>query len=224
MKTRTILMAVIAVIAVFGMLTIAGVLYAKTINETVSKNEHTMDKPKLSKSEELRTNMRKLWEDHIVWTRNVILNITDGLPGTDQAVSRLLKNQDDIGDAIKPYYGSEAGKKLTSLLKPHITIAADVVTAAKKGDKGALDIADKKWHSNADEISAFLSSANPDWKLADMKTMMNDHLKYTTDEAVARLKKDYNGDISAYDKVHKEILMMSDMLADGIIKQFPDKF
>ena len=177
-----------------------------------------------SKSEQLRMAMHKLWEDHIVWTRNVILNIMDDLPGTDQAVSRLLKNQDDIGNAVKPFYGEAGGKELTRLLREHITTAADLLKAAKTGNNSAFDAANKKWSANADEISDFLSKANPNWKLNDMKKMMHDHLTLTTDEAVARLKKDYAADVKAYDKVHDEILMMADMLTDGIIKQFPGKF
>lgn len=172
----------------------------------------------------LKANMRQLWEEHVTWTRNVILCLVDELPGTDQAVKRLLQNQVDIGNAIKPYYGEEAGKKLTALLTPHITISAEVVKAAKAGDKAALDEANKRWYGNADEISEFLSKANPHWGLTDMKMMMNDHLQLTTDEAVQRIKKDYNADVIAFDKVHIEILMMSDMLAEGIIKQFPLKF
>lgn len=172
----------------------------------------------------LKTNMRQLWEEHVIWTRNVILCIVDELPGTDQAVKRLLQNQVDIGNAIKPYYGEEAGKKLTALLTPHITISAEVVKAAKAGNTAALDEANKRWYANADEISEFLNKANSNWKLTEMKMMMNDHLKLTTDEAVQRIKKDYDADVIAYDKVHLEILQMSDMLADGIVKQFPEKF
>ena len=177
-----------------------------------------------SKGEQLRMAMHKLWEDHIVWTRNVILNIMDDLPGTEQAVNRLLSNQDDIGNAVKPFYGEAGGKELTRLLREHITTAADLLKAAKAGNNTAFDAANKKWIANADEISEFLSKANPNWKLADMKKMMHDHLTLTTDEAVARLKKDYAADVKAYDKVHDEILMMADMLTDGIIKQFPGKF
>jgi hypothetical protein len=179
---------------------------------------------KTSKSEQLRMAMHKLWEDHIVWTRNVILNIMDDLPGTEQAVNRLLSNQDDIGNALKPFYGDAGGKELTRLLREHITTAADLLKAAKTGNNSAFDAANKKWFANADEISNFLSKANPHWKLDDMKKMMNEHLTLTTNEAVARLKKDYAADVKAYDKVHDEILMMADMLTDGIIKQFPGKF
>lgn len=190
----------------------------------VSAQSHKMASVDRSESEELRTNMRKLWEDHVTWTRNVILCIMDDLPGTDQAVNRLLKNQDDIGNAIKPVYGDDAGNKLTSLLRTHITQAADLLKAAKKDDQTAFDQVNKKWSENADEISVFLSKANPNWKLNDMKKMMHDHLTLTTDEAVARKKKDYTADVTAYDKVHDEILEMADMLSDGIIKQFPTKF
>lgn len=177
-----------------------------------------------AKASELKTNMRKLWEDHVTWTRNVICCLVDGLPGQDKALARLLQNQDDIGSAVKAYYGDEAGNKLTGLLHDHITISADVVNAAKAGDNAKLDDANKRWTANADEISTFLSSANPNWKLEDMKSMMHDHLKLTTDEAVARIKKDYDADVKAYDKVHDEILQMADMLAGGIVKQFPGKF
>jgi hypothetical protein len=179
---------------------------------------------KTSKSEQLRTAMHKLWEDHIVWTRNVILNIMDDLPGTEQAVNRLLQNQDDIGNAVKPFYGEAGGKELTRLLREHITVAADLLKAAKEGNNSAFETANKKWIANADEISGFLGKANPNWKLEDMKKMMHDHLTLTTEEAVARLKKDYAADVKAYDKVHEEILLMADMLTGRIIKQFPAKF
>jgi hypothetical protein len=174
---------------------------------------------------ELKTDMRRLWDDHVVWTRNVILNIIDDLPGTDEAVKRLMKNQDDIGNAIKPYYGEEAGKKLTDLLHTHISQAADLLKAAKKDDNAAFDAINKKWKMNADEIAEFLSKANPDnWKSDEMKKMMQEHLTLTTNEAVARKKKDYAGDIAAFDKVDDAILKMSDMLSMGITAQFPEKF
>jgi hypothetical protein len=206
---------------ILNVLTVFSLLFFGT--NTFSQMSHDPHSAVLSQSD-FKAAMRKLWEDHIVWTRNVILNVIDGLEGTDKAVERLLKNQDDIGNAVKPYYGDDAGKQLTQLLYTHITTAADLLKAAKVNDDKAFNDANKKWYDNADEIAAFLSGANPNWKKKDMTQMMHDHLELTTAEAVARLKKDYSADVAAYDKVHDEILMMSDMLADGIMKQFPEKF
>jgi hypothetical protein len=169
--------------------------------------------------------MDKLWEDHVTWTRMYIVSVTSDLPDADLAAQRLLQNQVDIGDAIKPVYGDDAGKQLTSLLNDHILIAAELLSAAKAGDNAEFEDANQRWYDNADEIAAFLNSANPKhWPLVDMQAMMRSHLDLTLDEAVARLNGDWAGDVAAYDKVHDEILHMADMLTEGILAQFPSKF
>lgn len=169
--------------------------------------------------------VRRLWEDHITWTRVYIISSLAGLPEADTAAQRLLQNQVDIGNAIKPFYGDQAGNQLTSLLKDHILTAADLLAAAKSGDNAKFEAANKRWYENANQIAGLLNSANPeDWPLSDMQSMMKSHLDLTLEEATARLKGDWAGDVVAYDKVHDEILEMADMLTSGMIKQFPDKF
>jgi hypothetical protein len=169
--------------------------------------------------------MRKLWDDHITWTRLFIVDFNAGSPETDATLQRLLRNQVDIGDAIAPYYGSDAGGKLTDLLKQHILQAGDVLAAAKAGDATKLDVASKRWYANANDIAAFVHGANPDaWPLAEAQAMMKSHLDDTTAEAVAHLKGDWAADIAAYDKVRDQILGMADMLSAGVIRQFPDRF
>jgi hypothetical protein len=183
-----------------------------------------MAQPEKSTACDLKSDMRKLWEDHITWTRNVIFNILDDLPGTTQAVTRLLNNQVDIGNAIKPFYGNAAGDHLTVLLHEHITLAADILTALKANNTADFTTANTQWYVNADSIARFLSLLNPFWPYAEMKEMMFDHLDLTTDEVLARKNADYEADVIAYDKVHLEILAMADMLTEGIVKQFPNKF
>jgi len=173
---------------------------------------------------ELKMAMRKLWEDHITYTRNYIISALAGLPDGDAVAKRLLANQDDIGDAIKPYYGGDAGKKLSALLHDHILIATEVVKAAKSGDKEPLAIAQTKWSSNGKDIAAFLSGANPNWSRKDLEKMLQKHLDLTTGEVVGRLQKDWAKDIESYDAGHLHMLMFADMLTDGIVKQFPAKF
>lgn len=168
--------------------------------------------------------MRQLWEEHIVYTRNYIISDLADLPDKDAVAQRLLRNQDDIGNAIKPYYGDEAGNKLSALLRDHIMVATEVVTAAKGGDKAQLAAAQEKWTANGKEIAGFLSSANPNWPRATLEEMLQKHLDLTSGEVVGRLNKDWAADIKAYDEGHAHMLMFADTLTEGIAKQFPDKF
>jgi hypothetical protein len=173
---------------------------------------------------DLRNAMRQLWEEHIVYTRNFIISALADLGDTDKVAERLLRNQDDIGNAVKPFYGEEAGKKLAALLRDHILIAADIVKAAKAGNNDGVAGGEKRWHANADEIATFLSGANPNWPKAVLTDMLYKHLDFTTTEVISRIKKDWPADIEAYDKGHAHMLMFADSLTDGIVKQFPKKF
>jgi len=174
---------------------------------------------------DFRNAMRKLWEDHITYTRSYIVEAGADLPGKDATAQRLLANQDDIGNAIKPFYGDAAGSQLTTLLKDHILGAVDLIAAAKAGDNAKIQAASDKWYANANDIAAFLSSANPtNWPLGTMQSEMKMHLDLTTTEAVDQLKGNYAASVADYDKVHAEILGMADILSTGIVNQFPDKF
>jgi hypothetical protein len=206
-RTLSIVLAVVAA---------AGVLAQASATATPTQSE---------KAVALRSAMDKLWEDHITWTRMVIVDFAAGLPDLTTAEARLLRNQADIGNAIKPYYGRAAGNKLTSLLRAHILEAVPVLQAAKAGDKAKLTTALNAWYANANQIAAFLSKANPrNWPLPMMRTMMKQHLALTTKEGVARLQGNWKADVAAYDQVHAEILHMSAMLSDGIIRQFSTRF
>jgi hypothetical protein len=188
-------------------------------------DDNDLSSTETAKFKTFNEDMRALWSDHVIWTRNVILNVMDGTPGTDEAVNRLLQNQVDIGNAIKPYYGDSAGNELTNLLTEHINTAAALLTAAKNDDTGAFNTANSAWYANADEIATFLNVANPDnFGLTEWKTMMKNHLDLTLQEAVARKTGDFVTDVATFDEVYAQILMMADMLAEGIANQFPDKF
>jgi hypothetical protein len=173
----------------------------------------------------LHDNMRRLWEDHITWTRLFIVSASADLPDTPATTQRLLRNQEDIGDAIKPFYGRAAGERLTSLLKEHILVAADLLASAKAGDQDGVERHSSTWYRNADQIGTFLNKANPDhWPRREMRSMMREHLDLTLKEAVAHLERRHRTDIRTYDRIHRQILGMADMLSDGIAAQFPKRF
>ncbi|MFD0048022.1 glycosyltransferase [Actinomycetes bacterium NPDC127524] len=172
----------------------------------------------------LQGTMRKLWIDHTIWTRSYIVSAIDGLKDQDKVLTRLLKNQEDIRNAIKPYYGEAAGNTLTALLKEHILLAGKVIDAAKSGNQNDIKKYNAEWYKNADSLAAFLSKANPGWSKKDLQSLLYIHLKLVTDQVIPRIKKDWDAEILAYDMGEDHIIKLADYLSSGIIKQFPKKF
>jgi hypothetical protein len=168
--------------------------------------------------------MRKLWEDHVTWTRLAIVTFADGSGGFSATAGRLLQNQADIGDALKPFYGTANGDHLAALLHDHITIAVEVLQAAKAGDSQAFADASARWYANANDIADFLASLNPNWPQDTMRADMKTHLDQTLAEAAHELGGDYEASVTDYEAVHGHILAMADMLSDGIMAQFPGQF
>ena len=172
----------------------------------------------------LQLALRRLWSDHVIWTREYVVAAIANAPDAQAAATRLLANQEHIGSAIVPFYGEQAGQALTDLLKQHIMIAVDLIEAAKAGEAEKFADADQRWDGNARDIAALLSSANPNWPEDDVVDLLRQHLKLTKDEATARLGQRWEDDIEAFDQILTEILTVSDALSAGIVKQFPDRF
>lgn len=174
--------------------------------------------------EELKLKVRELWAEHVIWTRMFIMSVADNTTDKAPVTKRLLQNYEDMADAMKMYYGNDTGNKFGDLVEEHLLIAASLVEAAKAGNSTGAADAEKKWYANADEIAAFENSINPNWDKAAMMTMWHDHLRLTKDEAVARLTKNYPADIATFDQIETLANTMADSMAEGIVKQFPDKF
>lgn len=169
--------------------------------------------------------MRELWEQHVAWTRLAIVDFASGSGGFPATAARLMQNQVDIGNAIKPYYGAEAGDELTKLLHEHIAIAVEVMQAAKAGDSAALKAASTRWYANANSIADFLAKADPKhWPQDMMRQMMKVHLDQTLTEASDQLTGKFAASAAEYDQIETHILEMADSLSAGIIAAFPARF
>jgi hypothetical protein len=169
--------------------------------------------------------MRKLWEDHVTWTRLAIVTFADDSPSFDATAGRLLQNQKDLGDAIKPFYGKKAGNQLTALLNEHILVAVELLQAAKAGDTAKVTDAAARWYANGNDIADFLAAANPRfWPKKAMRAGMKAHLDQTLAEAQHELSGDYAASVADYEIVHAHMLGMADTLSNGIMRTFPRRF
>jgi hypothetical protein len=169
--------------------------------------------------------MRKLWEDHVTWTRLAIVEFAAADPGLTPTVTRLLQNQTDIGNAIAPFYGAAAGQQLTMLLDTHINLAVALLQDAKAGNTTAFAADEANWYDNANQIADFLSAANPRfWPDDVMRAFMKEHLDQTLAEAQDELGGNYTASINDYEAIHLHILALADLLSSGIMRQFPNRF
>ncbi|RUT35910.1 glycosyltransferase [Paenibacillus zeisoli] len=189
--------------------------------ETAQERSSTCLSPHMVK---LKTDMQKAWIDHTIWTRSYIVSAISNRPDQQDVLNRLLQNQQDIGNLIKPYYGEAAGNKLANLLREHIQIAAKIVAAAKAGNQSDVKKLDADWHRNADDIAKFLSTANPNWQFKELQEMLYTHLQLITEIVLDCLKGDWKADIAATDKNEIHMIHLADILTEGIVKQFPSKF
>ena len=171
---------------------------------------------------ELRATLRRLWMEHVLWTRLVIISTYANLPDLAAATQRLLRNQKDISDALRPFIGNVAADQLTELLREHILGAAEVLAASKANlvptrETGIrLGIAATSWYANAERISDFLAGAG----LGDYRTGMRQHLDQTMAESAARLRGDWAADVVAYDAAEIHILGLADGLAAAIEQRY----
>lgn len=168
----------------------------------------------------LLNTLRKLWEQHVMWTRSFIISTASELPDLVFVTNRLLQNPGDFAAVLSKFYGIQNANKFKELLTQHLLIGADLVNAAKQGDTAKAADARKRWYENADEIAAFLASINPYWNQKEWQTLLYDHLKMTENEAALRLTGKYKDDINQYDAIEDEALEMADYMYSGIVNQF----
>jgi hypothetical protein len=225
---RTALLATLVVFALGAVLLGVGLSHQPTpaaaLPAAQDPPEHSMA-VKTASQLAFHDQMRRLWEDHITWTRLAIVTLAAGTSGFDTTAARLLQNQDDIGNAFRPYYGDANAARLTSLLHDHITIAVEILQAAKAGDSAGVSAASDRWYANANDIADFWASINPRlWPDPVMRADMKAHLDQTLAEAVDELGGNFAAGVAEYEIVHQHILAMADMLTNGIIGQFPKAF
>lgn len=175
-----------------------------------------------SKGRQIETmnQLRKLWDQHVFWTRSFIISVAEDLDDLDMVTRRLLRNPDDFADLLRPLYGRQTADTFGNLLTQHLKIGADLVKAAKHNDSEAADEARAKWYSNADSIARFLAMINPYWNEEKWRRMLYSHLQMTEKMAVLRLSKKYEDDIRMFDEIQDQALSMADYMYYGILRQF----
>lgn len=179
----------------------------------------------ISKSQVSLSNAMNLaWIEHVLWTRMLLISIAENLGDLEQTQARLLENPKDIADIFGKYYGNNIANTIQQLLTEHLSIGKDLIVALKNENQALAQELNAKWYKNADDMADAFSRINPFYPREEVRNMLYEHLRLTTEEVNARLKKDYNADIKAYDLVQAEALKMAEFFTNGIVMQFSNLF
>lgn len=172
----------------------------------------------------LRIRLRKIWEGQAALTRSYIVSYFSGLLENTAVKNKLIKNQQDLADIIKPYYGDAAKSQLTTLLDDHLTIALKVLQATEGQDTLTINAVKAEWKANADQIALFLGGLNDHWIYEEIRDLLCKHLEFASAQMAARVSQDWETDLNSFNLDREKVLTLSDVLTDGIVNQFPDKF
>ena len=159
-----------------------------------------------------------------MWTRMLLISIAENLKDLEATQTRLLRNPKDIANIFRPYFGNNVASEIQRLLTEHLVIGKDLIVALKNKNQEQANALSTKWYQNADRMAEAFSAINPFYPIEEVRRMLYEHLRLTTEEVNARLRGDYAADINAYDMVQKEILRMSEFFVNGIVRQFPNLF
>lgn len=173
--------------------------------------------------ERFQSLVQKLWYRHVDYTHQAIISIMAGIDNTAAIIDRLMKNQEDIGNAIIPYYGEEAAAELTRLLKEHVTISSDIFKAIKEA-RSTTDL-EAAWNTNAEAIATFLDAADSgNWPKGVVLSVLKKHVECTMNAAKAHFAKDWNAEMVAYEDCCDAIYTLAEVMSGGIVNKFPEYF
>jgi hypothetical protein len=193
--------------------------------------------------------MRQLWSDHVFITRQYVVEAVTGAPVSellvralgeavppiatapgirdlvphfgpgDTAAVQLLENVEAMGDAMAPHFGKDAASDVTQLLRRHVLIAVELLSAARSGDISKFKAEDERWTENADQIAGLLHRLNGLWSREELARRLHLLLQLTKDEAVARVTGDVDGDLRTFDRIYAEAMGIADALETGLAQR-----
>jgi hypothetical protein len=182
-----------------------------------------------AKVAELKMNLRALYADHVFWVRDLVIATRLGVKGAaSEADEYGLANAKAIGQSIAPVYGQAAAAKFTSLFVGHYQAVKGYMRAAFangfRGNPAMKKAATDELQRNGKAIALFVSSANPNLPDGAVYGLLVSHVQHHIMEIDAVAKEDWSAEADDWGPMIKQVYSLSDALADGIAKQFPDKF
>lgn len=170
--------------------------------------------------EDLRNVLRQYLVDYAMWMRSLIVSSVSNLKDLDVIKNRIFEIPIDLSRLFRIYFDEKTTNVFEDLFRTHISLTIDLVEADISGDTAAFNRAMKAWTENTKALSAHLSHMNPYWEQQQLENLLGNLLSMTLDEATKRKDMHYADDVYQYDYIEYFVLMIADILWNGMVKKF----
>ncbi len=178
-----------------------------------------------AKAAETGAALRDLWIGHIFWVRSVALaTLSKNDAAAKAAEQHVVENAKAIAGAIEPFYGAAAKDALFKLLAGHYGAIKEYLVAASAADSASQGKAIQNLTKNAEDIAAFLSKANPHLPKDTVAGLLQAHGGHHVQEIDELKAGKYEAEARTWEDMKSHMYVVSDALAQAIVKQFPRKF
>lgn len=172
----------------------------------------------------LKAELARLWIDDAIYTRQAIFCLTDRLPGTEETLYRLMKNQEDMGEVFTKYYGRKAGDEFCQIISSNTSLIIRIIREKDNGNSIEHDKAEARLLNNYNEIIDYLCRINPKLNKEELKNGLYLQYKLISNQIDCRVRRAYDADIQNFDLIITECFNISHLLSEALYNQFPNKF
>jgi hypothetical protein len=202
-----------------------GVTKASDTNSTSTSTSSSAVVTASTKAADLRSSLVTLGVEHMTYTDQAVSAALDGTKNAAAVGAALYANGTTIGAAVGSVYGKDAETTFNTVWKLHLDDFVKYAVAGSKGDtagqKAALADIDANYTK---PLAQYLAKANPNLPESALEGALRDHVDMTAKMIDFHIAGDYKSEATELDMANKHIEGLFSTLADGIVKQFPDKF
>lgn len=173
-----------------------------------------------------------LWNDYVWRNRSHIVSCLSDLPDLSANRDWVRVNVEDFVSVMNEYFGKDASDRFRTIMTDLTADMIQLLDYLKKppvnfnltSDKFVIDMSEKVKQGFSD-LYDFLASTNPGvWNSQRLKTLIDQMAEFWVSQLQMRMVKNWNEDLNAVDKTFDMAREIAIIFADGIVKQFPEKF
>ncbi len=175
---------------------------------------------------DLRVALNSLLKDHVTTNLTVNRSIANGASEAEinAGIQAQVANSDALSAAVASIYGQAAGAQFSEMFLEHIEESNNFARAVAAGDEGAKIAANEELKEYLEEIATFFSTAIPVLPYDAVYGLLLEHEGLINQSTEAFETRNFGQSKKVEQQAIRQVSVIADALASGIIATQPDKF